>query len=219
VTILIATGMHREAKLMAAPGVTVVTGGGDSARLERALDAVVRGATLLISSGLAGALDPELAPGDLVLDGPADLVETLLLEFPEAYVGWVMGSDVPIGSVADKAKAAKQGAIAVDMESHVAERVAARNGVPFLVLRVISDGAEDALPPAALVAMKPDGGIALGAVLASLARHPAQLPALIRTGRDAEKGFRALRRLHARLHAGAGALDLARLALEGSERR
>jgi len=62
--------------------------------------------------------------------------------------------------------------------------------------------------------MKPDGGTALGAELASLARHPAQLPVLMRTGRDAEKGFRALRRVHA----GAGALDLARLALDGSER-
>jgi len=215
VTILIATGMQREAKLMAAPGVTVVTGGGDSAQLERALDAAVAGATLVISSGLAGALDPELAPGDLVLDGPADLVETLLLEFPEAYVGWVMGSDVPIGSVADKADAAKQGAIAVDMESHVAHRVAARNGVPFLVLRVISDGAEDALPPAALVAMKPDGSIALGAVLASLARHPGQLPALIRTGRDAEKAFRGLRRVHSRLRGGDGALDLRALVTGG----
>ena len=38
------------------------------------------------------------------------------------------------------------------------------------------------LPPAALVAMKPDGGIALGRVLGSLLRHPLQVPALIRTG-------------------------------------
>ncbi|PNA16073.1 phosphorylase, partial [Pseudomonas sp. MPR-R1B] len=34
---------------------------------------------------------------------------------------------------------------------------------------------------------------ALGAILASLARNPAQLPALIRTGRDAGAAFQALR--------------------------
>lgn len=42
--------------------------------------------------------------------------------------------------------------------------------------------------------MKPDGGVALGAILASLARNPAQLPALIRTGRDAGAAFEALGR-------------------------
>ncbi len=40
--------------------------------------------------------------------------------------------------------------------------------------------------------MAPDGGMALGAVLISLARHPAQLPALIRTGRNAGIAFRVL---------------------------
>jgi hypothetical protein len=58
---------------------------------------------------------------------------------------------------------------------------------------VISDRAEDDLPPAALVGMRPDGGMALGAVLASLARAPRQLPALIRTGRQADQAFRGLK--------------------------
>ena len=75
------------------------------------------------------------------------------------------------------------------MESHIAERVARERGLPFGVIRVISDGADAALPPVALVAMRPDGGIALGAVLASLARDPRQLPALLRTGRQADRHF------------------------------
>ena len=49
---------------------------------------------------------------------------------------------------------------------------AARN-LPFAALRVISDDASHVLPPAALVAMKPDGGIALGRVLWSLADESA----------------------------------------------
>lgn len=186
--ILIATGMQAEARLFAAPGLCVIAGGGDHARLERALDAAAPGARLIVSSGLAGALSPELDVGDVVLDGPAALVARL----PAAHAGAVIGSDRALASVADKRAAAQGGAIAVDMESHVARAVAARHGLECLVARVISDRADHALPPAALVGMRADGGVALGAVLASLARHPGQLPALVRTARDAGRAMRAL---------------------------
>ena len=90
-------------------------------------------------------------------------------------------------------------AIAVDMESHIAARVAARHGLPFIAIRTISDTALETLPPAALVGMNPDGSMALGKVLASLARRPGQLPALIRTGRSAELAFKSLADVHQKL--------------------
>ena len=96
-----------------------------------------------------------------------------------------------------KAKAAlydATGALAVDMESALAGRFAAERKLPFAVLRVISDDAGHVLPPAALVAMKPDGGIALGRVLGSLARHPLQVPRLIATARASGKAFKELLR-------------------------
>lgn len=89
---------------------------------------------------------------------------------------------------------AKSGALAVDMESAMAARFAQARKLPFAVLRVISDDAGHALPQAALAAMKPDGGIAVGRVVGSLLRHPLQLPALIRTGRTSNKAFRELLR-------------------------
>jgi len=215
VKLLIATGLTREAKLMAGSGITVIAGGGDHPRLERELEAGSVDAGLIISSGLAGALDPELVVGDVVLDGPAILLGRVRTALPEAQVGPVKGSDFPISSVAGKAEARRSGAIAVDMESHIARRVAARHGLPCLVVRVISDRADHALPPAALAGMRRDGGIALGAVLASLARSPSQLPALIRTGRDAQRALRALGRLHHVLRGGGvTGLDLRELALD-----
>ena len=100
------------------------------------------------------------------------------------------------------------GALAVDMESHVASRIAARRGLPFAALRIISDAADMTLPPAALVGMRPDGGVASGAILRSLARHPGQLPALIRLGRDAGTAFRVLGGVHDALRRGGiGGLD------------
>lgn len=200
---------------MAGEGVRVIAGGGDALRLERELEALSGDAGLILSSGLAGALDPTLEVGDIVLDGPETLVERLRTALPEAHVGRVQGSDIPIASVAAKAEAWRSGMIAVDMESHVARRVAEGRGLPFLVARVISDRADHELPPAALVGMRRDGAIAIGAVLASLARSPRQLPELIRTGRNAKSAFRSLGRLHHVLRGGGiTGLDLRELPLD-----
>lgn len=231
-TILVACGLAREAAIIARPGFVVVAGGGDGLRLERALEAAVGGVSAVLSCGVAGALDPALRAGDMVVGtlhtpnhpgesrGPGaaselvkrrpplqppshlglglrrggDLLDWLASALPSAHPGTIVGADSIIASVAEKAALhTATGAIAVDMESHIAARVAARHGLPFAILRTISDSAAHALPPAALVGMKPDGGVALGAILASLARNPAQLPALIRTGRDAGTAFNALR--------------------------
>ncbi len=86
------------------------------------------------------------------------------------------------------------GALAVDMESHVAARFAAARHLPLAVLRVISDDARHVLPPAALVAMQPDGGISIPKVLWSIIKKPTQIPALVRTGRASSKAFAELLR-------------------------
>jgi hopanoid-associated phosphorylase len=210
VTLLVACGLTREAKIIRGIGVIPVAGGGDPQRLEDLLEDSIT--TLgpfsgIVSSGIAGALDPALTPGDVVIGtlvpSPAilgegrgnTLVEALARLLPDARRGTIIGSDTIAATVEQKhALYTATGALAVDMESHVAAQVAARHDLPFAVLRTISDGAGDVLPPAALVGMTPDGGMALGAVLASLARQPAQLPALLRTGRDAGKAFKALER-------------------------
>jgi len=196
VTLIIACGLKREARIFNRPGrdLIVVTGGGVAATLERDLDdkaALFPG--IILSCGIAGALAPSLRPGDVVIDGNMLLVERLGQALPHAHRGGIVGSDAITTNAAEKRILHERtGAIAVDMESHVAARVAVRKGVPFAALRVISDCADDDLPPAALVGMRPDGGMALGAVLASLARNPRQLPALIRTGRQADQAFRSL---------------------------
>lgn len=221
--ILIACGLQREAAILARDGVIAIPGGGVSKALETGLEGALElfpGTRLILSCGIAGALDPTLRAGDLIFhlppfvssevekQAPNDVigvstsletigwegwVERLKSALPRAYLGAIIGQDHIAATVAEKAALhATTGAIAVDMESHVAARVAARHGLPFAAIRTISDTAGESLPPAALVGMNPDGSMALGRVLASLARHPAQLPALIRTGRSAEVAFKAL---------------------------
>lgn len=213
-TLIVACGLIREARVIARPGrdVLTVAGGGDSARLERELDRLAAlFPSVILSSGVAGALDAALKPGDLVIDGQPDVLDHLREALPHAVVGTVIGSDKIVASPAHKRSLHRfAGAVAVDMESHVAARVAARRGLPFGVVRAISDSVGEELPPAALAGMRADGGVALGAVLASLARHPRQLAALLRTARHAGHAFRTLARAHKALaRAGLDRLTLA----------
>jgi len=196
VTLIIACGLKREARIFDRSGrdVFVVIGGGVAASLDRDLDDKAElFPGIILSCGIAGALAPSLRPGDVVIDGDAMVADRLGQVLPHAQRGGIVGSDAIAATAAEKRLLHERtGALAVDMESHVAARVAVRKGLSFASLRVISDRAEDDLPPAALVGMRPDGGMALGAVLASLARAPRQLPALIRTGRQADQAFRSL---------------------------
>lgn len=205
-TILAVTGLKREAEIVGGPGVVAVTGGGDAASLAQKLDALHGDIKGVISVGLAGALSPLLKVGEAVI---ADRVihgrETwhcsdlwrvaLAAKLAGAHQGTIAASDTIVENV--KAKAVlyeSTGALVVDMESAVAARFAAKRNLPFAALRVISDDAAHALPPAALVAIKPDGGIAIGRVLGSLLRHPLQVPGLIRTARASNKAFKELLR-------------------------
>ncbi|EHM03395.1 hopanoid-associated phosphorylase [Acetobacteraceae bacterium AT-5844] len=212
-TILAVTGLRREQRILSAPGIEVLAGGGDAARLATLLEARAGEAEGIISIGIAGALAPGLQPGDWIVasavrDGediwPTDPAwrARLAALLPGAREGVQLGRDAMVSSAAEKAALHQAtGAIGVDMESHLAARAAGRHGARFAVARVVSDAADRDLPVAAQRGMRPDGGVDIPAVLRALAADPRQLPALIRTGWEAEKAFRALLGGHDRLGA------------------
>jgi len=219
--ILAATGLQRERRIVAGPDIEAIAGGGDPVRLEAMLDRFAGNASGIISIGIAGALAPGLPVGQWVVadavlvDGeplPTDAMWTsrLAARLPDAVRGLLLGANAMVMEATQKAALhSTTGAIAVDMESHIAARVARRHHLPFAVARVVSDAAHHSLPPAARVGMKSDGGMDLPAVLRSLLANPGQLPALIRTGLEAERGFRSLLRGHRRLGSRLGGPDLA----------
>ena len=219
-TILAVTGLRREARLLAGPGIEVVVGGGDHQRLGAMIEERVVGMTGIISMGIAGGLAPGLPTGQWVvanavldhgdaLPTQAAWTRRLKAQLPGAIEGVFLGADTMIVETAEKAALHRDTkAIAVDMESHVAARVAARHQLPFAAARVICDPAHRSLPPAARVGMGADGRVDVGAVLRSLVSAPGQMPDLIRTAFDAERAFKALLRGH-RLLAGLADPDLA----------
>ncbi len=219
-TILAVTGMTREAEIVGTAGVIAVAGGGDADGLAAKLNALHGDIAGVISIGLAGALSPLLKAGDVVIaekiitgaedwECHAGWRNRLASRLPQAHHGTQFGSDVIIQNAETKSGLYDAtGALAVDMESQVAARFAAARNLPLAALRVISDDATHVLPPAALVAMQPDGGISIRRVLWSLAKKPQQLPALIRTGRASGKAFAALLRCRDLCGVGIAGLDL-----------
>jgi hopanoid-associated phosphorylase len=224
--ILAATGLKREARLLASPEVRAIVGGGRAEPLEQALLAAAEGAEAIISIGLAGALSPELRPGDWVVaeevlwpggSAATDPAWTAALRrrLPRAHAGALLGSEAVVADAAGKAQAhARTGALAVDMESQVAARVAERLALPFAAARAIADDARLDLPPAAQAGMAADGSMAAGVVLGSLARAPWQLPALLRTAFAAERAFQALAEGRRLLGPRLGRADLGELVLD-----
>ncbi len=217
--IVAVTGLAREARLIAGPNVRAISGGGDEAVLARLLrDAMTPDVRAVLSFGLAGALAPGWRAGDCLVAtavvGTGARMEThpgfsdALRRLTGARTGILAGSATPLASrEAKHALFQASGADAVDMESHIALGAARAAGLPFAVLRAISDDCAHDLPPAALVAMRPGGGIDLVAVMRSLVRQPRQIPALVRTARTSQQAFASLLRCR----------DLVRPALLGAD--
>ena len=78
--------------------------------------------------------------------------------------------------------AARTGAIAVDMETAGAVRVAQERGIPWLAVRAITDGVNDELPLDFNALANPDGSVNRGRVIRATLAQPHKIPALIRLG-------------------------------------
>jgi adenosylhomocysteine nucleosidase len=194
-------GLTAEARIAARFGGRVRAGGGTPGGAEVAATRLVgEGATALVSFGLAGGLDPALRPGALVVasmvlsDGEKLLTDAALAGRFGGLTGHTMlAGDAVVGTAAAKAALfGATGAHAVDLESGAVARVALAHGLPFVVVRAVCDPAERDLPPAALVALDPAGGVGLIAVVRSVARLPHQIPGLLALALDAARARRAL---------------------------
>ncbi len=200
-TLGIVVGLEAEGRIARGLAGPVAAGGGTPAGAAAAAERLVAGgATALLSFGLAGGLDPALAPGTLVVPGavlhrgrPWPCDPALTSGVPAAAIATLIAPDAIVATAAAKAALFHAtGAAAVDLESGAVAEAAARHGVPFAVLRAICDPAGRDLPPAALTALDAAGRIAPARLAASLLRHPSQIAGLIALGRDAARARRSL---------------------------
>jgi adenosylhomocysteine nucleosidase len=181
-------------------------GAGAAAAGARAL--IDAGAGALVSFGLAGGLDPALAPGAILLpravftgDGApiatarawCERLETALNPRSPVAHGALLTSTHAIATVAAKdALFRATGAVAVDMESYAIGQVAQAHRIPFLAVRVIVDGAGDRLPRPVAAAADGSGSLSLWRLLGALARAPSELASLLRLARRYRAASRSL---------------------------
>ena len=195
------TGLAFEARV--AGCVTVVSDGDRTpALLQQAISSGVRG---VLSFGVCGGLSPHLAPGQWVVASAVLLgreshfphqqwSQRLSATLPRSTQGPILAVEHVTSAQNKPELYARTGAIAVDMESHFAARIAAAHNLPFASCRVVIDPAHRKLPPAALLSVRHGGSVDLSAVVQSVIRTPSQLPNLLRLAIDASVALSALRR-------------------------
>jgi len=188
----------------------VISGMGPAAATQAAGLLLAAGARSLLSFGLAGALDPALQPGtvllpDTVTDGSGAMHPTFgpwrdrlaaLYEGQGSARGTLLSVPEALSTATAKSQArSRSGACAVDMESFAIARVAAEAGVSFAVARVVVDTAVDTLPRSARLATGPHGEVHYGRLVWGLMRAPSEIPALVQLWRRYRTAMRSLQRL------------------------
>ncbi|WON75041.1 MULTISPECIES: phosphorylase [unclassified Nitrosospira] len=179
-------------------GAIWLSGMGADAARKAAEGLRTSGATALMSFGFAGALEPGLNPGDLVL--PEFIHAGRLLEVDLSWreslrqrlpghlsiTGGILAAspNVLTSGTAKRELARATGACAVDMESGAVAEAAAYAGIPFLAIRAISDPVEFSPPPVLLGAVRPDGRADLARLLPLLLGRALTVGMLLRLAAD-----------------------------------
>ncbi len=157
-----------------------------------------KGATLLISWGCAGALDPQLCAGDLILPDQVCNQDGLLIDTSEIWKhklfnelstqltinsGLLSQSPEMITCSEKKQRLFKStSAVAVDMESYAVADYAQQNSLEFIAIRTIADTAHSDMPLPVIKAMDTKGKISNYKVLLNSLIRPWTIPSLIHLG-------------------------------------
>ena len=148
--------------------------------------------------GVAGAVDPSLTIGQLV--APAEVVNraTGTRYRPDHPAGVAVGGVLATGGELAVGPAAladlrAAGVTAVDMETAAVADACEAVGVPWSVLRTISDRLADGLVDDDVLRLtRPDGTTDLAAVAGYLARRPWRVARLARLGMATDRAVRAV---------------------------
>jgi adenosylhomocysteine nucleosidase len=195
--IIVATGLEFEARIARKDRSTRVCCGRGPEMIAALNAAVQPGCRGILSFGIAGGLDPSLQTGNQLVASSIvtengsistddNWARFLLRAHPRAIHAPIFSTEDAVVDPNDKNERFQStGAVAVDMESHIAADVAAKRGLPVAVLRVVADPATRRIPQAAMKGMRPDGSTNVLAVLHALVRRPGEIAGLFHVARNA----------------------------------
>ena len=144
----------------------------------------------VVVSGIAGGIAPASMIGSVIVPDVVLDVKSGREFRPSPLGGMAMGGKV--GTVDELivdpsrlAGLADRGVIALEMESAGVASVCEDRGVPWSVVRVISDRPDDGYTDGAVLGtLRPDGSADMWAALRLMATRPNRIPGLVRLGRD-----------------------------------
>ena len=211
----VVSGFQREIQCLVAtspmsPDVLTFAGFGPERGEAGAYQLIAKGADALVSFGIAGGIAPGVQAGMLVLastviDGEkkfkaSDVWRNSLKKLLPSDINVSEGSIVGVDKMVASQDAKRQlfeatGAIACDMETHSMARVAVATGVPFIVVRAISDPAWRDIPNWILSCLTSDGEVDYWRLSLAQLSHPWRLPALMVLAGNSKKAFVSLRRV------------------------
>lgn len=178
------------------PVVAVVSGMG-TALAERAIGRLLDAARpqLVVVTGITGAVDDETPIGTVV--HPARVIDHATGRehvhrpvLPVEATGAMWTTDV-ITTAAELPALRARGVVCLDMETAAVAQVCEARGVPWTVVRAISDRATDgSVDDEVFHLSRQDGRPDAVAVLRYVAHHPGRVPGLLRMGRGARLATR-----------------------------
>jgi len=156
-----------------------------------------------ITAGFAGALSEKHSVGEiLVAEAVRELgkAKTVLCSRNLTYAARDDGAKLvkmfltsnQLAASAEEKKQLAPFADAVEMESFAIMSAAQRHKKAVVAIRVISDSALHDVPAGVNTMVDDNGQVKIAGVVRYVARHPLQLPALIRLGRDSQTASEAL---------------------------
>jgi adenosylhomocysteine nucleosidase len=184
--------------------VAVVESGVGFALARRATQALIDAHTpqWIISAGFAGALQPHMKTGDIVVaDAVADThgneLNVDLKMSPTGQGGLHVGRIVTTDEVVRTVEAKRElnsrfHAIAVDLESLAVAQVCSQTKTPFLAVRAITDDMSADLPPEILSLVGTTGTVRLGAAIGAAWKRKGSIKEMWRLRESAHKAAEQL---------------------------
>lgn len=179
-----------------AGALEIVAVGLSAAHLDTRLHAVMR-PEVVVAAGVCGALAPTLRTGDLVVpeavvteDGARHATDALAgLERSGTLLSTRMVADTP----AVKARLWMQtGALAVDMESAMIVAWARGRGLPAVVVRAVSDTAEQSIPADLAALVEAGGRVRTASALRAALRRPRAVTDALTLKRGVDEALRTV---------------------------
>ncbi len=168
--------------------------GADAARRALAAAEADGRLDLVLSVGWAGALVPEMHPGNAkrasaIVD--AQTGERYPLLSGEPGVAVVTTARVADAAEKERLRETYSGAVMVDMEAATVARMAQMRGIPIVCIKAVSDGVGAELPDINRF-LSARGELRMASFLAHLASRPKYWGSIVQLGRNSSKAAQAM---------------------------